>query len=141
MVMLSGHDSAATSLGNSLAASVHVAAGRTPPLAHLLLRDARAARYVDDLRRVVIDAATACEVALSESIRERLNASLPTEEVEPMIDRRRGGLMELYNFHVAAVAPIAVRWGTVAGHLAGRGTAWPTPDTVPPTTRPRSPST
>ncbi len=43
------------------------AAGRSeqPPLAHLLLRDARAAWYRDQPRRALIDAATATEVALT----------------------------------------------------------------------------
>lgn len=38
---------------------------RYPPLAHLLLRDARAAWYRDQARRALIDAATATEVSLS----------------------------------------------------------------------------
>lgn len=38
---------------------------RYPPLAHLLLRDARAAWYREQARRAVIDAATATEVSLS----------------------------------------------------------------------------
>lgn len=38
---------------------------RYPPLAHLLLRDARAAWYRDQSRRALLDAATATEVSLS----------------------------------------------------------------------------
>lgn len=47
-------------------ALTEASAGRFPPLAHLLLRDARAAWHRMQVRRAVIDAATATEVSLSQ---------------------------------------------------------------------------
>ncbi len=39
--------------------------GRYPPLAHQLLRDARGAYYRDQLRKAILDAATATEISLT----------------------------------------------------------------------------
>jgi hypothetical protein len=69
-------------------------------------------------RRAVIDAASACEVALSESIRERVPGS-PDEAIDRQF-RRMSGVVELYDFHLLAVRPIAaVSHGRLAGDLAG----------------------
>ena len=46
-------------------AIVHASEGRYPPLAHLLLRDARAAWYRNQTGRAILDAATAVELSLS----------------------------------------------------------------------------
>ena len=79
---------------------------RTPlPLAHGLLRDARHARRRDDGRRAVIDAATACEVALSASIRARL-ATMPSPALDDLVDRRLRGVMALFDFHHRGLARI-----------------------------------
>jgi hypothetical protein len=102
--------------------------GTESPLAHAMLRQARLAQRDGDWRRAVIDAATACEVALAEAIRSPLTdrlagddpEALSTDEVEKLIDRRRSGLMDLYDFRVAAVGPIAsVSWGKLNDRLAG----------------------
>ena len=90
-----------------------------PPLAHLFLRDARRAQWEEDFRRAVIDAATSCEVALAESIRAHLAASPSPVDVEAIIKRRKGGLMELYDFRAAAVGSVAVSWERLNDRLAG----------------------
>ena len=58
-----------------------VASDVRPPLSHLMLRDARTAYMQLDGRRAVIDAATACEVALADAIRFIWHAPLPTRSI------------------------------------------------------------
>jgi hypothetical protein len=104
------------------AATDKVAARSVPPLAHLLLRDARAAHETHDRRRAVLDAASACEVALSTWLRGHLATTLRVRDAKQLMDRRErgGGVMELYDFHVAAVGPVAeVSPGRLSGQLAG----------------------
>ena len=106
------------SLADWQAATLYVAAGAQVPLAHDLLREARHAQGHGDGRRAVLDAASACEVALSESIRERVHGS-PDDAIDRQF-RRMSGVVELYDFQVLAVRPIAaVSHGRLAGDLAG----------------------
>jgi hypothetical protein len=88
----------------SLAAQL-VDQGVPPPLAHLLLRDARRAHWDEDLRRAVIDAASAVEVALSAAIRTHL-AAMPPKALDELVDGRLRGLVDLYRFHARGLAPI-----------------------------------
>ena len=88
------------SLSQWTQATAGVAADERPPLAHVLLRDARSARRDQDMRRAVIDAATACEVGLSDSILDGLPKVVSSDEAKAML-KRRNGLMELYDFYVA----------------------------------------
>jgi hypothetical protein len=65
-----------------------------PPLAHVLLRDARRALRARDDRRAVIDAASATEVALAEAIRGRFQAD--DRDAVEVILRRLSGVTDLY---------------------------------------------
>ncbi len=108
------------SLAQWTQATTLVAADERPPLAHVLLRDARSARRDrDGIRRAVIDAATACEVGLSDCILAGLANVVSSDEAKAML-KRRNGLMELYDFYVASVAqPATVSWGRLNGRLPG----------------------
>ncbi len=67
----------------------------------------------------VIDAATACEVGLSDCILAGLANVVSSDEAKAML-KRRNGLMELYDFYVASVAqPATVSWGRLNGRLPG----------------------
>lgn len=68
------------------------------PQAHQHLRDARAATLRGDLRKAVIDAATACEVALSTDLRATLTSHGLASDVTDKLLNRRGAdrLHELF---------------------------------------------
>jgi hypothetical protein len=76
----------------------------TPPLAHRLLRDAHVAQNASDYRRAVIDAATACEVALSDAIRAIMAAS-PTNAVDALVDRLNA-MMDLFDAYTQSTGPV-----------------------------------
>ena len=75
-----------------------------PPLAYLFLRDARLALRRQDLRRVVVDAATACERGLSDLIRTR-RADLGPNVLEDVL-KSLNGLVGLYDY-ADALTPIS----------------------------------
>jgi len=75
-----------------------------PPLAYLFLRDARLALRRQDLRRVVVDAATACERGLSDWIRTR-RADLGRVVLEDVL-KSLNGVVGLYDY-ADALAPIS----------------------------------
>lgn len=74
-----------------------------PPLAYLFLRDARLALRRQDLRRAVVDAATACERGLSDLIRTR-RADLGPHRLADVL-KGLNGLIGLYDY-ADAVNPI-----------------------------------
>lgn len=115
--------------------------GTEPPLAHVLLRQARQAERHGDRRRAVIDATSACEVALSTWLQDHLAAigSLRAQDVKGVMDRRErgGGVMDLYDFRIAVLGAVAdVSPGRLGARLAGvrnrvaHGGAVPTDDEV-----------
>jgi len=98
-------ESSPVTLADWTAAATQVNAALPPPLAHVLLSAARAASYVGDLRRAVIDATTACEVALSGAIRSRLWTSMPPDALDQLVGRL-SGLMDLRDFHHRGLAQV-----------------------------------
>lgn len=109
---------ATLSLDDWTTAAHFVATDAPVPLAHDVLREARRAQRRRDGRRAVIDAASASEVALSESIRQHLEDA-PRDAIDRQL-RRMSGVAELYDFHVLAVRHVTVvSHGRLASDLAG----------------------
>lgn len=88
-----------------------------PPLCHRYLHDARLAWRRADYRRAVVDSATACELALSSSIRE-LRADLKDKEIEAIF-RSFDGVAGLYDYRDALARVPSVSRGRLVGQLAG----------------------
>lgn len=65
----------------------HASRATDPPLAQLILADARDALLKGDERRAVIDAATAVEIAVSDALRSALGATMPPELMEAVMRR------------------------------------------------------
>lgn len=90
------------------------------PTEHLLLSDARALLRRGDCRRAVIDAAAACEVALSRSVRRRL---LDLGTASGYIDqalRSSRGIVDVYDLHAAVCVPLPISRSRLIDQLAGR---------------------
>ena len=83
------------------AAFQHASVGEVLPIQHDLLLDAHTALFSDDLRRAVVDAATAAEVVLAQWIRRRLEErGLTTDEALRVTDEVNG-IAELYRLSTA----------------------------------------
>ena len=78
--------------------------GEALPLSHQILRNARAAEIRHDGRKAVIDAATACEIAMSEGIHGKLVDRNP-QHVDRAIESANG-LLGLYRLFRVVVGEI-----------------------------------
>ncbi len=94
--------SSATTAEQWEAVLAKVAQNEAPAPAYLFLRDARASHRRDEYRRATIDAATACEVALADSIRHRLaTEGALAEDIDQALKGK--GVIELFDLHAVVV--------------------------------------
>lgn len=98
----------------------HANASDQVPPEHLVLRDARAAMRRDDLRRAVIDAGTACEVALAGAIRARLSRAGSNDDAIAQLLKNASGVIELFDLLVALGTELSLSRGRVVDRLAGK---------------------
>lgn len=78
------------------AAFQHAAAGDELPIQHDLLLEAHTALFSDDLRRAVVDAATAAEVVLAQWIRRCLEERGLNSDEALSVTNEANGIAELY---------------------------------------------
>lgn len=89
------------------------------PLAHRMLLYAKDAQTGGDLRKAVIDAATAVEIAVADAIRVHLvREGVPTTSIKKGIDKANG-VVKLCKLHERLIGSLPLPWGKLANDLAG----------------------
>jgi hypothetical protein len=88
------------------------------PLEYQLLGDARLSAAHDEHRHAVINACSAAEVGLAQSLRGALARAKRTEK-EITATLKVSGVVELYRAHALRRPPLPVSIGEVMSHLAG----------------------
>ncbi len=89
------------------------------PSAHRYLRDGRAALFRDNYRKSIVDAATACEVALAQAIRD-IVGDRRQAEINQLL-KGAHGVMEVFDIHeVVALKQHTVRRKRVMDQLANK---------------------
>ena len=110
---IGSHGSCAASHGDWQRAVTLANAGVEPPEEHRFLRDSRAALRRGHLRRAIIDAGTASEIAMARAIREHLQQSSSGADHVDLVLRNTDGLVELYDLRAALGTALPVSRGTV----------------------------
>jgi hypothetical protein len=93
-------------------------ASDAPPVEHVLLRDAHAAWRRGDGRRAVIDAASAAEIALADSIRNHLTQASRDDDIKQAL-KNCSGVVGLFDLAAALGLALPLGRGAVVGNLAG----------------------